>query len=94
MINIAVTGAAGRMGRALINACQQSESCQLSAAIEHSGNSLLGSDAGDIAGGGVRGIKLVDKISEVTDQFDILIDFSLNESTLHNLVTCITPKQT
>ena len=93
MINIAVTGAAGRMGRALINACQQSESCQLSAAIEHSGNSLLGSDAGDIAGGGVLGITLVDKLSDVTDQFDILIDFSSTEATLDNLAFCITHKK-
>ena len=90
MINIAVTGAAGRMGRALINACQQSESCQLSAAIEHSGNSLLGSDAGDIAGIGALGVKLVDKLSDVTDQFDILIDFSSTEATLDNLAFCIT----
>lgn len=90
MINIAVTGAAGRMGRALINACQQSESCQLSAAIEHSGNSLLGSDAGDIAGIGALGITLVDKLSDVSDQFDVLIDFSSTEATLDNLAFCIT----
>lgn len=39
MINIAVMGAAGRMGRTLINACNQTEGCRLTAAIEHSGNS-------------------------------------------------------
>ena len=89
MINIAVTGAAGRMGRSLINACQQSESCQLSAAIEHDGNPLVGGDAGDIVGIGTLGVTLVDKLSEVADQFDVLIDFSSPEATLENLAFCI-----
>lgn len=89
MINIAVTGAAGRMGRSLINACHPSESCQLSAAIEHEGNPLIGGDAGDIAGIGTLDVKLVDKLSEVKDQFDVLIDFSSPDATLDNLAFCI-----
>ncbi|MCW8923256.1 MAG: 4-hydroxy-tetrahydrodipicolinate reductase [Gammaproteobacteria bacterium] len=89
MINIAVTGAAGRMGRALIDACNQAEACQLSAAIEHSGNPLVGSDAGDIVGIGSLGVTLVDNLSEVKDQFDVLIDFSSPEATLENLAFCI-----
>ncbi|MDH5389452.1 MAG: 4-hydroxy-tetrahydrodipicolinate reductase [Gammaproteobacteria bacterium] len=89
MINIAVTGAAGRMGRSLINACQQSESCQLSAAIEHDGNPLIGGDAGDIVGIGTLGVELVDKLNDVADQFDVLIDFSSPEATLDNLAFCI-----
>jgi 4-hydroxy-tetrahydrodipicolinate reductase len=89
MINIAVTGAAGRMGRSLINACQQSESCQLSAAIEHEGNPLIGGDAGDIVGIGAVNVKLVDNLSEVADQFDVLIDFSSPEATLDNLAFCV-----
>lgn len=90
MINIAVTGAAGRMGRTLINACNQADGCQLSAAIEHAGNPLIGADAGDIAGIGALNVALVDKLSEVTDQFDVLIDFSSPEATLDNLAFCVT----
>ena len=89
MINIAVTGAAGRMGRTLINACTQAEGCQLSAAIEYSGNPLLGGDAGDIVGIGAVGVKLVDNLPEIKDQFDVLIDFSSPEATLDNLAFCI-----
>lgn len=89
MIKIAVTGAAGRMGRALINACTQADGCQLSAAIEHSGNSLLGSDAGDLAGIGSLDIKLVDNLSEVKDSFDTLIDFTRPDATLENLTFCV-----
>ncbi|MDH5612180.1 MAG: 4-hydroxy-tetrahydrodipicolinate reductase [Gammaproteobacteria bacterium] len=89
MINIAVTGAAGRMGRCLITTCHQTEGCRLSAAIEHSGNPLLGGDAGDIAGIGAVNVNLVDNLAEVADQFDVLIDFSSTEATLDNLAFCI-----
>ena len=88
MLKIAVTGAAGRMGRSLINACTQTDGCQLSAAIEHVGNSLVGSDAGDLAGTGPLGIKLVDSLSDAGDQFDTLIDFTRPEVTLKNLAFC------
>ena len=89
MINIAVTGAAGRMGRALIKTCEQSESCKLTAAIEYSGNPLVGGDVGDIVGIGSLGVTLVDNLAEVADQFDVLIDFSSTEATLDNLAFCI-----
>jgi len=86
MSNIAVAGAAGRMGRSLINACHQSDDCRLSSAIEHPGHSLLGNDAGDLAGLGPSGIKLVDDLS---DNFDTLIDFTRPEATIKNLEYCI-----
>jgi 4-hydroxy-tetrahydrodipicolinate reductase len=34
MINIAITGAAGRMGRTLIEACARAEGLRLNAAVE------------------------------------------------------------
>lgn len=42
---IAVTGAAGRMGKILIEATEKSESAELAAAIVRPGSSLLGVDA-------------------------------------------------
>lgn len=89
MLNIAVTGAAGRMGRALIQACHQAEACRLAAALEHPGNSLLGSDAGELAGLGKLGIALVDDPVAVIDNFDTLIDFTRPEVTLANLEHCV-----
>ena len=89
MLNIAVTGAAGRMGRALIQACHEAEGCQLTAALEHSGNSLLGSDAGELAGLGKTGVVLVDRLTEVNEHFDTLIDFTRPEVTLANLEHCV-----
>lgn len=86
MSNIAVAGAAGRMGRSLINACHESSECQLSSAIEHSSHSLLGSDADALAGLNSSDILLVDSLS---DNFDTLIDFTRPDATLKNLEYCV-----
>lgn len=88
MLNIAVTGAGGRMGRTIIEACQQTEGCQIAAAVERQGSSLIGSDAGELAGIGKIGVSIADDIADVVDAFDILIDFTSIESTLHNLQIC------
>ena len=88
MLNIAVTGAGGRMGRTIIEACQQTEGCQISAAIERPDSSLIGSDAGELAGIGKIGVSIAGNINDVIDAFDILIDFTSIESTLGNLQIC------
>ncbi len=88
MLKIAITGAAGRMGKTLIEACQQAENCSVSAAIERPGISLIGADAGELAGIGTLNVKLVDNLSHVVDDFDVLIDFTSIETTLNNLEIC------
>ena len=88
MLNIAVTGAGGRMGRTIIEACQQTEGCQISAAIERPDSSLIGSDAGELAGIGKIGVLIAGNIRDVIDAFDILIDFTSIESSLSNLQIC------
>lgn len=89
MLKIAVTGAAGRMGRSLITACTQTQQCQLTVALERSGNSLLGSDAGELAGIGKLDVWLVDDLNPVAVSFDTLIDFTRPEATLANLASCV-----
>jgi len=48
MINIAITGASGRMGRSLVEACQQAEGLRLSAALERTDSPALGTDVGQL----------------------------------------------
>jgi len=88
MTRIAVTGAAGRMGRTLIEACTQAEGVQLTAAIDRPGNSLVGADAGEMAGVGRLEVAVVDDLAAVTDAFDVLIDFTAPEATMANLAVC------
>jgi 4-hydroxy-tetrahydrodipicolinate reductase len=49
-VRIAVTGAAGRMGKTLIEAIANTDGIALGAAIERAGSSLIGVDAGELAG--------------------------------------------
>ena len=85
---IAIAGAAGRMGRALLEAVQQTEGVSVTAALEHSEHSLLGSDAGLLAGIGEMGIPLSADVAALTDTFDVLVDFTRPQGTLANLAVC------
>jgi 4-hydroxy-tetrahydrodipicolinate reductase len=88
MTRIAITGAAGRMGRSLLQACHETAGVELTAALEHPDSPLLGSDAGELAGIGKTGVVLGAGINDVLDEFDVLIDFTRPESTLINLDAC------
>lgn len=93
MLKIAVTGAAGRMGRTLIESCSSNANCQLGAAIEHEGSSFIGIDAGEMAGVGSQDTQIVSQLSDVVNDFDTLIDFTRPEVTLKNLQTCVANKK-
>jgi len=88
MLKIAVTGAGGRMGRTLIEACQHAENCQLTAAFERLDSSLTGSDSGEVAGIGSNGVNIITDIDSAVDQFDVMIDFTSIDSTLDHIETC------
>ena len=90
MVNVAITGAGGRMGRNLIEAVGLSEGVQLSVAIERPGSPLVGMDAGDLIGGEKLGVAIVDSIENVIADFDVLIDFTTIENTLKNIALCAT----
>ncbi len=87
MTRIAITGAAGRMGKALLEAAHQTEGLTVSAAIERPGSSIVGVDAGELAGIGKLGVTVVDDLAN-TAEFDVLIDFTRPEVTMANLDIC------
>ena len=87
-IRIAIVGAPGRMGRNLIQAVQQAEGVALGAALARSGSSLLGADAGELAGIGKTGVAVTNDLLKVVDDFDVLIDFTRPEGTLEYLAFC------
>ena len=85
---IAITGAAGRMGRTLIEAVHQAEGVVVTAAFEHPEHDLLGSDVGLLAGVGEIGVPLTADVAALTSVFDVLIDFTRPQATLANLAMC------
>jgi 4-hydroxy-tetrahydrodipicolinate reductase len=88
MIRVAVTGAAGRMGRTLIQAAHEAEGVVLGAAFERSDSSLLGADAGELAGVGRLGVAVTGDVAAAADHFDTLIDFSVPAATLASARIC------
>ncbi|MEM7359306.1 MAG: 4-hydroxy-tetrahydrodipicolinate reductase [Pseudomonadota bacterium] len=83
---LAVAGATGRMGRAIIAAAHHDEHCSLVAAFARPGNSLVGSDAGELAGVGKINLEVSDQLLQ--DDFDLMIDFTGVESSLAHLEYC------
>jgi len=93
MVNIAVVGAAGRMGRILIEACVEADNAQISVATEHPESSLIGSDAGEVAGVGKNGVIIAPSLDDAANDFDVLIDFTRPEPTLKHLEWCVANKK-
>ncbi|MBP2848518.1 MULTISPECIES: 4-hydroxy-tetrahydrodipicolinate reductase [Dickeya] len=87
-IRVAIAGAGGRMGRQLIQAALQMEGVVLGAALEREGSSLLGSDAGELAGAGKTDVTVQSSLEAVVNDFDVFIDFTRPEGTLSHLAFC------
>ena len=87
LLNIAIVGANGRMGRALVQAIHDHPACRLSGALEHDESPVLGMDAG-FALGIDTGVAISHDAVNVLSQSDVLIDFSRPESTLNYVAAC------
>jgi len=85
MTRIALTGAAGRMGKRIAALAIESEQFDIVAAVEMSGHEALGRDIGELVGAGVFGVKVSEDLVETPG---VLIDFSSPESTMHWLAEC------
>lgn len=86
-IKIAIIGVGGRMGRHLLQTVY--EAGYLGAAIARAESIIIGQDAGEFAGLGQIGLKIVDDLRQVIDDIDVVIDFSTLSSTLKHLQICV-----
>ncbi|HLV76763.1 MAG TPA: 4-hydroxy-tetrahydrodipicolinate reductase [Marinobacter sp.] len=87
-MRVAIIGAAGRMGKVLIEAVNGTDGLELGAAIVEPGSSLIGADAGDMTGIGKTGVRMAGSLEAVKDDFDVLIDFTFPDLTLENARFC------
>ena len=74
-VRIAVLGAAGKMGRAIIRATLEEPNARLVAAIERAGSAELGQDAGALVGVAATGV-VTSATLPTAGQADVWIDFS------------------
>ena len=87
MLNIAITGASGRMGRMLIEAVLSSGDCRVSGALDTAASPMLGQDAGAFAGRHA-GVKVTADLRTGLAGADVLVDFTRPEGTLVHLAIC------
>ncbi len=88
-VRIGVCGAAGRMGKTILEVCNETDGVEVTAAVEYSGSSMLGLDAGELAGIGKNGVTITDDISAHADHVDVVIDFTLATSVAANIQKCV-----
>ncbi len=82
MIYVGVTGAAGRMGAAIIEAIKDNPLVTLTGALEKAGSPVLGLDAGTVSGVGELSVEITDDRAKAFKRADVIIDFSMPEATL------------
>ena len=75
-MRLVVAGAAGRMGRMLVQAIHEAPGAILAGALEREGSSAIGQDAGLLAGAGKLGVVITADPLAAMAQADGLIDFS------------------
>lgn len=89
MVKIAIAGAAGRMGRMLIQAAQENPQAEVVAATEASNSPFIGQDAGAVTGVEPLGVAITADIQAATAAADALIDFTIPVASLANLQACL-----
>ena len=87
MLNIAIAGASGRMGRMLVEAVLADAALRLWAALDVAGSPALGQDAA-AALGAHSGVAITADLRAGLKGADVLIDFTRPEGTLAQLAVC------
>ncbi|NNE64225.1 MAG: 4-hydroxy-tetrahydrodipicolinate reductase [Gammaproteobacteria bacterium] len=87
MIRIAIAGAAGRMGRNLVQACEENPDTVLTQAVEHKNSPFIGNDAGLVAGTRQQSVEISDTLD--AGKFDVLIDFTHPTVTTNYIDFCL-----
>jgi len=87
MVRIGIAGAAGKMGSRITALSKEYDGLQLTGAFERKGHRDLGKDIGILAGIGELGLALSERIEEIIDNVDMIVDFTSVDSTKENLWT-------
>jgi 4-hydroxy-tetrahydrodipicolinate reductase len=89
MTRVAIAGAAGRMGKMLVQAVHEAQGLQLGAAFEREDSTLLGADAGEVAGVAALDVAITADPAAQSDLFDVVIDFTVPAATLALAKVCL-----
>ncbi len=84
-LKLGVNGAGGRMGRRIVALACADDGFDVTLALESSSSTLLGQDAGELAGVGKIGVPVT---SEVTEHVDVMIDYSVPAASVAIAAIC------
>src|SRR5579863_9711544 len=80
-MRVVIAGAGGRMGRTLMHAIAATKGVTLAGAAEAADSAVIGRDAGELAGLGANGIKVVSDVAPLHKGADGLIEFTIPTET-------------
>ncbi len=89
MIDVAVVGATGRMGRAVIRCLADTEGLRLAGAVTESTDVALGQDAGRVCGLPSAGVALTDNPRAGLGSAQVAVDFTLPSATEANIAAAV-----
>ena len=84
---LVVCGAAGRMGRLIINLIRDDAGAVLAGAVEAEGHPAIGRDAGEVAGGAPLGVAIGADYAAVAAPDTVTLDFTIAPAALAHLKT-------
>jgi 4-hydroxy-tetrahydrodipicolinate reductase len=88
MIRAVLVGATGRMGQAIIRVALDSGDITITGAVDAAESTLLGRDAGELAGVHALGVAVTSDLAGALAQADVAIDFSSPKATEEHLAEC------
>ncbi len=88
MITVAILGAAGRMGQALVRSARGMEGVAVAAAVELPSHPAVGRDAGLTAGIGETGVAIGADARAAVAAADVAIDFTFHTEAPRNAALC------
>ena len=85
---VGIVGAAGRMGRMLVQTVAAENDLTVAAAVEREDHPCIGADAGVLAGIGAIGVQVESGMDHALAACEVFIDFSLPAPTVDHVLAC------
>ena len=83
-MRLAILGAAGRMGQAVVRVLNEMPNCSIAGGTEPEGSAMLGADMGELAGVGKLGIPITADPLELLIRCDAAVDFTAPDATVEH----------
>lgn len=88
MVQVAIHGAAGRMGQSIAAVLREDLDAKLVAAMDREDCPELGEDLGSLIGGPTSGVRITSDVEEFLGNVEVVIDFSVAPATAKLLPLC------